>query len=489
MRMITLFIFLFSLCATASGNVFEDIAKLPKTSKARIKSGARELTVDLAQKPQIRDYDVIYLDEGVYSTLGNSSAKYVRYIGKGRGKTIISNGGKGFAPILVNSSEFWDVTFADAQFKLVDVSGLWAVNTEFIGALLVKPASEDKAPGFRVRSIFSDVQNEDAQFTNLKLDSQTPAGLLAYEDTLDRTEKMNPKERMAHKGLIARAANYLSQIKNLKTPYNPAKFRELARRARAAKAKGHLYVSMLTWAEADRLAGHSRFDEVIREITPLQQRVNMECGCSVEGEGLAAAAKKDIEEKLYAKIPAASLPGPCKIQALYVKPSATTNLETAIASARSEAQLAKMAAFRAGEDSFIASVVAHSGASAASDDEFAVGAEAMKDTKATPAKEYTAAADVDMPGFRKTLAGKNDSIDSAIVEPIDEAYKKQFAEKIAKADKQKKSPDLFEKLEGYLVAKLFASDKQKQDSYEELHEQQFGRKLAGDAAISSVYSY
>ena len=104
-----------------------------KAPLAIIKRGIKEIPVDLSQastKSQIKDYDVILLDEGVYSTLGDFKAKYVRVIGKGPQKTFISST-KTSPLIPVNSTEFWDLTIKDAKFRLTDMNGMWTVNVEF----------------------------------------------------------------------------------------------------------------------------------------------------------------------------------------------------------------------------------------------------------------------------------------------------------------------------------------------------------------------
>lgn len=460
--------------------IFSLIAKLPKVSKATIKRGTTETPVDLSDKPKIQDYDVILLEDGVYSTLGDFSAKYVRVIGKGRGKTFISST-KDSTPINVNSTEFWDMTIADAQFKITDMSGLWAVNVEFAGATLVRPASLDKSPAFAIRSIFSDFTNSDLKtddtnlYTVLKMDDQTPSGLLTYEDELDRDDSLHLKDRLAFKGLVARGANYLYQMKNLKPKYDQAKYGQLTEQAKAAKAKGHLYVAMLSWAEADRLSGHSRFDEVLKEIAPLNQNVSQECGCTVEGQGLAANIKKDLEKNLYTKLPITGLPGKCKIQTIHV------NKGTTIANARLQAQLEQAATFQARESAFQESMIAHSGnPGTLYEAEFEVGSAA-----ATSTKEYTAVADVQMPGLKKTFTKENGNVS----EPITSTLSAKFAKAIKAAKAKIASSDLVAKVDGLIVSALYGSDPARQNEYESLHEQQFGRKSSATAATSSVFAY
>lgn len=467
------------LTSTAFGTVFEDISKLPKVNTAKIRRGTTEIPVDLSDpsaKAKIKDYDVLILDEGVYSTLGNSSAKYVRVIGRGQRKTFISSMVKDSSPILVNSTELWDLTVADAKFKVVDVSGLWAVNVEFVGAVLVTPASLDKSPAFSIRAVFSELAEEGSLITNLKVDSQTPAALLTYEDKLDRNESMNLKERLAHKGLIARGANYLYQMKNQRPQYDQEKYKQLTKQAQAAKAKGHLYVSMLFWAEADRLSGHSRFDEVLKEITPLNQNVSQECGCTVEGQGLATTIKTEIEKNLYAKLPVTSLPGRCKIQTLHV------NKGTKISAARLQAQLDQAAMYRAQENNFQATALAHA-TGAPVEDDFEVGAPAAVSTK-----EYTAVADVNMPGMKKSYTSDNKSIVQSIIEPLTKSIADKFAAKIKAAKAKIASSDLIARVDGFIAQSLYG-DQTRQNEYEELHEQQFGRKLSTSGAMSSVFAY
>ncbi len=480
MKTILIALMLISTAIAGEENIFLLISKLPKVSKAIIKRGTTEIPVDLSQRPQINDYDVILLDEGVYSTLGDFSAKYVRVIGKGRGKTII-NSNKDSSPILVNSTEFWDVTMADAQFKVSDTSGLWAVNVEFVGATLVRPASLDKSPAFSIRSIFSSFTNSDLKtddtnlYTVLKIEDQTASAFLAFEDELDRDDSLHLKERLAQKGLVARGANYLYQMKNLKAQYDQAKYSQLTKQAKAAKAKGHLYVAMLSWAEADRLSGHSRFDEVLKEIAPLNQNVSQECGCTVEGQGLATNIKKDLEQNLYTKLPITALPGKCRIQALHVNKGIT------IANARLEAQLEQAATFKARESAFQESMLAHAGnPSTPYEAEFEVGAPAVKSTK-----EYTAVADVEMPGLKKTFSKENGSVSG----PITETLSGKFAKAIKAAKAKIASADLVAKVDGLIEYALYGSDPARQTEYENLHEQQFGRKASASAATSSVFAY
>ncbi len=472
--------FLTTTSFASSVDIFSAIAKLPKVSKATIKRGTTETQVDLAEKPVIQDYDVIILNDGVYSTLGDFSAKYVRVIGKGRGKTFI-NSNKDSKPITVNSTEFWDVTIADAQFKVVDTSGFWAVNVEFAGATFVRPAANDKSPAFAIRSIFSDYTNSDFRtddtnlYTVLKIDDQTPAGLLAYEDEIDRDDSSTLKDRLAHKGLVARGANYLYQMKNLKPQYNQAKFIQLAQQAKAAKAKGHLYVAMLSWAEADRLSGHSRFDEVLKEIAPLNQNVSQECGCTVEGQGLATNIKKEIEQDLYTKLPITGLPGKCKIQALHVDKGNT------IDNARLTAQLERSSYFAINERIFQETMLAHSrNPGTAYEAEFEVGAPAN-----IPSKDAVLAADLEMPGVKKTFTNAKGKVS----DPITQTLSDKFAAAIKRAKAKIASSDLVAKVDGMIVSALYGSDPARQNEYENLHEQQFGRKMSSSGAMSSVFAY
>ncbi len=483
MRIYALITIMVLLCSSAFGStveIFSVIAKLPKVTQAKIKRGTTEIPVDLTQKSQVQDYDVLLLDEGVYSTLGDITAKYVRVIGKGRGKTFITSN-KDSSPIPVNSTEFWDMTIADAHFRLTDVSGLWAVNVEFAGATLVRPAAYNKPTAFAIRSIFSNYTNSDLKtddinlYTVLKIEDQTPTALLAYEDELDRDNSMILKERLAHKGLVARGANYLYQMKNLKPQYDQAKYGQLIQQAKTAKSKGHLYVSMLFWAEADRLSGHARFDEVLKEITPLNQNISQECGCTVQGQGLAANIKKDIEQDLYTKLPITGLPGKCRILAVHVEKNEN------IASARRFAQMQLNSDFLTHERIFKDTMLAHStNPGTFYEAEFEVGASPAK-----PSKDYTAAADLEMPGLNKTFTQKN----GPVAEPLTTAIAKKFASAIKRAKAKIASSDLVAKVDGMIVSALYGSDPARQNEYESLHEQQFGRKASASAATSSVFAY
>lgn len=476
----------------ALGNVFEEMAKLPKTSKAMLKRGKTLTEVDLASNPKIQDYDVLLLEDGVYSTLGNFTAKHVRVVGNGKRRTFISSMAKGSSPILVNSTEFWDVTVADAQFKVVDVNGMWAINVEFAGAILVRPAALDKSPGFAIRAAFTDVPTEDGVlYTSLKVDAN-PEALLKFEDNLDKNKDMNLRDRAATKGIIARAANYLYQTKKLSPKYDQAKYNQLTKQAQSAKAKGHLYVSLLAWAEADRVSGHSRFDEVLKEISPLSQNLSQECGCTVEGQGLAATVKTEIEQKLFARIPISSLPGRCKIQTLHVNNKPGSTKEALISAARLQADLDKAATFRDREETYERTMLAHASGSNESIEVFEVGAPPLMATA-----QYTVVADVEMPGVKKTFAGdvvkgKNDNssfLSQSIIDPIAKAFNDRFASKIKAATAKMNSKDLIAKVDGLIEYAFYGADPSRQTNYEELHEQQFGRKVSSVGAMSSVFAY
>ena len=484
---LALAVFLLGLSAFAQSErekVSSLVATLPKMTKARIKRGTRVIPVDLSQltaKSLIKDYDVLELEDGVYSTLGNFTAKYVRVKGHGPRKTIISSITMDSKPILVNSTELWDLTVADAKFKLVDQSGLWAVNVEFVGPVVVSPAALDKSPSFSVRTALSDLSEaelstEDAHFlsrqgdrillplpSSLSRENLTLKALLDYEDQFDRSKDLHLKKRIGYKGLFARSMNYLYQKGVLKPSYDHQRFEQLTRQARAAKAKGHLYVAMLDWAEADRLSGHSRFDEVLREITPLTQNVGRECGCTVEGQGLAANLKSEIENKLYTKFPVTGLPGNCKIQLLHVNIPEGGKKDTLIAEARMKAMSPE----------------------APNDDEFAVGAEAP-----APAKDFTEVADVEIAGKKKSYTSdKGESTQEEIVDPISQSISEVLASKVKAAAAKMASSDLIAKVDGFIIRTLFGDDEARQDEYEKLHEQQFGRKMSSTGAMSSVFAY
>lgn len=517
MRLCGLFLILSFLCSSAFAQsekekIFSLMATVPKATKAKILRGKTELTVDLSQegaKSVIKDYDVIILDEGVYSTLGNFTAKYVRVRGQGPRKTFISSIAKDSSPIMVNSTEFWDLTMADVQFKINDLSGLWAVNVEFAGSILVRPATLDKSPAFAIRSVFSDLTNSDlpaddgslyshfltkygeeylmplpGDYKELK-EKPTAAKLLAYEDQFDRADNIHLKNRIGHKGLFARGLNYLYQKEVLIPQYNQAKFNQLTKSARTAKANRHYYVSMLYWAEADRLAGHSRFDEVLKEITPLTQNLSQECGCTVEGQGLATNIKSEIEQNLYTKLPITGLPGPCKIQTLHVNIPEGGKKAELIAAARLEAQQDQATAFGAREYAFQKSVIAHSGNSKSEPEEFLMGASAP-----VAVKDYTVVADVEMSGVKKSYSSdQGTSIAQNIIDPITKIFSDKFASKIKAAKAKIASTDLVAKFDGFIIQALYGSDMAKQNEYESLHEQQFGRKSSSSGAISSVFAY
>lgn len=494
--------------------IFSLVKSLPQKSKAIIKRGNIEIPVDLSQsstKSKIRDFDIILLEEGVYSSLGDFSAKYVRVRGRGPRLTIISSAANTGTPIQVNSTEFWDMTIADAQFKVSDLNGLWAVNVEFAGHILVKAPAMDKSPAFAIRSVFSDITNSDIPsdenlythfLTKQGSDYLMPlpgdyqelkgsaANLLAYEDKFDRTENLNLKNRIGYKGLFARGLNYLYQKEVLKPQFDIAKYNQLIKNAKSTKAIGHLYVSMLYWAEADRLSGHSRFDEVLKEITPINQSLSRDCGCTVEGQGLALTIKSEIEQKLYTKLPITALPGRCKIQALHVNVPEGAKKEVVIAAARQQNEVNQAIAYRNREETFKTSVIAHYSKSAG-DEEMLMGAERPMDPK-----DYTAVADVEMPGVKKSfsseikVARNNDSksIDQDIVSPISETIMKKFSDTIMAAKTKIASSDIVIKIDGFIAHALYGEEIRQQE-YEDIHEQQFGRKVSANGAMSSVFAY
>jgi hypothetical protein len=348
------------------------------------------------------------------------------------------------------------------------VDGLWAVNTEFTGSFFITPSSPDKAPAFFVRTVLNDSVPANVGYSTFIRALSTATDLLELEKQLDVSNDSHLKKRLSFKGLIARGLNYLYQHGKHNPEYDKAKFVELAKKAQEAKAKGNTYASMIYWSEADYLSGHSRFDEVLKEITPMTQKVSQEGGCTVDGVA--------IEETLFAKVPVTSLPGPCRIQAFQVNSFGKANKDSMIAAARQQYKIDRAEAYREnGPDS---------------DDEFAVGAPAILAT------QYTLVADLDLPGHKKSFStdvdtkkAEGNSIVQNIVDPIAKAFKEKFAAKIKAATAKIASVDLVSKFDGMLIQALYAADTAKQNEYESLHEQQFGRKLSPTGAVSSAFAY
>ncbi len=476
--------------------IYSLLGTLPKVTTAKIQRGKTIIPIDFSQgsaKTQIQDYDVIFLDEGVYTTLGDFTAKYVRVRGQGPRKTFITSIPKTTPLILVNSTEFWDLTIANAQFKIAELNGLWAVNVEFAGSIMVKPSGPGKSPAFAVRSVFSDLSH-----TNLPMDDEslyshfltkngdeylmpmpgeelkskrTAANLLAYEDKFDQAKDINLKNRIGYKGLFARGLNYLYQKEVLTPQYDHAKYNQLAKNARSTKASGHFYVAMLYWAEADRLSGHSRFDEVLREISPLTQSLGQECGCTVEGQGLASNTKAEIEKNLYAQMPITGLPGKCKIQTLHVNLPAGGNKAALIAAARQKNESDQMVAYQDMGNG---------------EEEMLVGA-----SFAPAESNYTTVADVEMPGLKRSyISDKDKSVDKDIISPLIKAFKEKFAKNLKAAKIKIASSDIATKIDGFLTEALYGEkNPARQTAYEDLHEQQFGRKISSVGAASSVFAY
>ena len=100
MGLCSLFLILSFLSSSAFADqekekIFSLLANLPKVTTAKSRRGNTEISIDLsspAAKSQIEDYDVILLEDGVYATLGDFTAKYVRVRGQGPRKTFISCG-------------------------------------------------------------------------------------------------------------------------------------------------------------------------------------------------------------------------------------------------------------------------------------------------------------------------------------------------------------------------------------------------------------
>lgn len=108
------------------------------------------------------------------------------------------------------------------------------------------------------------------------------------------------------------------------------------------------------------------------------------------------------------------------------------------------------------------------------------------------AKEYTAVADVEMLGFKKSYTSDHDkSIDQNIIDPIVKIIKEKFASKIKAAKAKIASSDLVAKIDGFITQALYGDELNplRQTAYEEIHEQQFGRKLSAGGAMSSVFAY
>lgn len=516
-----LLIFLFStswaFAESEKEKIFSLLASATKVSNAKIRRGNITIPIDLAHastKDVVQDYDVIMLEEGVYNTIGNFTAKYVRVRGQGQRKTFISSMPQGSTPIMVNSTEFWDLTIADAQFKISDLSGLWAVKVEFAGSILIQPSDLTKSPAFAVRSVFSDLTNSDLPSVESNLYANflskhgekylmplpgnetelfekrtaTVANFLAYEDRFDKAKDLHLKNRVGYKGLFARGLNYLYQKEELKPQYDHAKYIQLTKNARSSRKEGHIYVAMLYWAEADRLSGHSKFDEVLKEITPLNQNLSQECGCTVEGQGLASATKLEIEQKLYTKLPITGLPGRCKIQTLQVVVPPGGNKAALISAARQQAKSEHEMLFKTSEDKFQKTMLAHSGKNfSGPEEEFLLGAEAP----ASPI-DYTAVADVEMPGVKKSYTsdvkdGKN--VNRPVDQSILDLFAQKFAAKLKAAKTKIASSVLVAKIDGLITLALYGDDPARQQAYDDLHEQQFGRKLSAQSAMSSVFAY
>lgn len=299
---------------------------------------------------------------------------------------------------------------------------------------------------------------------------------------------MTLKNRSAYKGLIARGLNYLFQKDKLDPKYDHTKFNQLIKGAKAAKAKGQYYVAMLSWAEADRLSEHSRFDEVLKEVTALNQNVGQECGCTVDAPSVSSNLKKEIEQKLYTVLPVTGLPGKCKIQTFQVNIPAGGKRDELIASARQQAAIDRAATFITRENDFQQTMLAKaSGVKSSPDEEFAVGEAARE----LPGKDAVAVADVELPGVKKKsfTSEKGQTVEKNIVEPISQTLAQKFAAKIKAAQKKIASSDLVAKVDGLITKALYGDDPERQNEYESLHEQQFGRRTPASGAMGAVFAY
>jgi len=106
------------------------------------------------------------------------------------------------------------------------------------------------------------------------------------------------------------------------------------------------------------------------------------------------------------------------------------------------------------------------------------------------ATNYTAVADVEMAGLKKSYTSDKDkSIDQNIVDPIVKIIKEKFASNIKAAKAKIASSDLAAKLDGFITQALYGDDPARQKAYEELLEQQLGRKVSASGAIGAVFAY
>jgi hypothetical protein len=211
--------------------------------------------------------------------------------------------------------------------------------------------------------------------------------------------------------------------------------------------------------------------------------LNQECGCTVEGQGLATNIKSEIEQKLYAKLPITAMPGRCKIQTLSVKIPEGGKKAELIAAARLQNQVEQTVAYQAAETKFQKSVLAHSGT--AVEEEFLMGSAAPVEDK-----DNTTVADVEMKGTKMSLTSdKNANIDQNIIDPIAKMFKEKFASIIKSAKTKIASTNIEAKFDGFMTQLLYGDEPARQKAYDDLFEQQFGRKLPEDGAVSSVFAY
>jgi hypothetical protein len=109
------------------------------------------------------------------------------------------------------------------------------------------------------------------------------------------------------------------------------------------------------------------------------------------------------------------------------------------------------------------------------------------------AKDYTAVADVEMAGVKKSfssdvVAGKS-SLNENIVDPIAKIFKEKFAPRIKAAKAKIASSDLVVKLDGFIIQALYGDGPGQDRAYEELIEQQLGRKVSASGAMGAVFAY
>jgi len=135
------------------------VEKAPPVTTATIRRGAENIEIDFADAnslKKVRDFDVIQLNEGVYTQFGNLQGRGLRFIGQGLKKTFVSGLQNNNEAILINGTELWDLSVVHTRFAALGHEGLSGSGIEIIGDFMVE-ASKKEPLSFAVHTVLSDI--------------------------------------------------------------------------------------------------------------------------------------------------------------------------------------------------------------------------------------------------------------------------------------------------------------------------------------------